>query len=137
MNVEYSDPEPNGLAAMLGGLIEANLERHPDRRSLLKPAVIELTAPDAGVSVSLDLSPGRVVVSNGSAQGRRPHVRVRAGSDALLSLSTVPLRIGLPDPFTLEGRRVLGDVVRGRIRIAGLFLHPRRLARLSKLLSVA
>jgi len=137
VRVEYSSPEPNGLAAMLGGLIEANLERHPDRRSLLAPAVIELTAPDAGVSVTLDLSPDRVVVSNGSARGRRHHVRVRAGSDALLSLSTVPLRLGLPDPFTREGRRVLGDVLRGRIRISGLFLHPRRLARLSKLLSVA
>jgi len=137
VRVEYSNPEPNGLAAMLGGLIEANLERHPDRRSLLAPAVIELTAPDADVSVTLELSPDRVVVSNGSARGRRPHVRVRAGSNALLSLSTVPLRFGLPDPFTREGRRVLGDVLRGRIRIFGLFLHPRRLARLSKLLSVA
>lgn len=137
MKVEYSNPEPNGLAAMLGGLIEANLGRHPDRRSLLKPAVIELTAPDAGVSVSLDLSPDRVVVSNGSAPGRRPHVRIRAESDALLALSSVPLRFGLPDPLTREGRRVLGDVLRGRIRIAGLLLHTRSLTRLSKLLSVA
>lgn len=137
MKVEYSNPEPNGLAAMLGGLIEANLGRHPDRRSLLKPAVIELTAPDAGVSVSLALSPDRVVVSNGSAPGRRPHVRIRAESDALLALSSVPLRFGLPDPLTREGRRVLGDVLRGRIRIAGLLLHTRSLTRLSKLLSVA
>lgn len=137
MKVEYSNPEPNGLAAMLGGLIEANLGRHPDRRSLLKPAVIELTAPDAGVSVSLDLSPDRVVVSNGSAPGRGPHVRIRAESDALLALSSVPLRFGLPDPLTREGRRVLGDVLHGRIRIAGLLRHTRSLTRLSKLLSVA
>ncbi len=42
MIVRFADPEPNGLAWMLGRLIEANLERHPGRRSLLKPAVIDL-----------------------------------------------------------------------------------------------
>ena len=39
-SVEYPDADPNGLAEMLGGLIQGNLERHPERASLLKPAVI-------------------------------------------------------------------------------------------------
>ena len=61
--VSYTDKEPNGLATMLGGLIEANLRDHPNRERLLKPAVIALTAPDAGVSVTLRMAPGRVEVS--------------------------------------------------------------------------
>jgi hypothetical protein len=32
--VEYVDEEPNGLAAILGGLIEANLAQHPEREAL-------------------------------------------------------------------------------------------------------
>ncbi|HEY6677620.1 MAG TPA: hypothetical protein VI411_01830, partial [Actinomycetota bacterium] len=62
MNVAYADREPNGLAAMVGGLIEANLRQHPERRSLLRPAVVELVAVDAGVSVRIALSPRQVTV---------------------------------------------------------------------------
>src|SRR6266498_635141 len=93
MNVVYADEEPNGLAAMVGGLIEANLRQHPERRSLLRPAVVELAAADAGVSVRIALSPGRVSVSNGSSRPGRPRVRVRADSDSLLLLSSAPLRL--------------------------------------------
>src|SRR5438270_2593588 len=100
--VEYVDEEPNGLAAMLGGLIEANLREHPDREALLKPAAIGITAPDAGVSVTLQIAPGRVGVANG-LQGR-PHLLVRADSDTLMQLSSVPLRLGLPDAMKRDGR---------------------------------
>ena len=37
---------------MLGGLIQANLEQHPERESLLKPALIAIKAPDAEVLYS-------------------------------------------------------------------------------------
>jgi hypothetical protein len=136
VNVVYADPEPNGLAAMVGGLIEANLRQHPERRSLLRPAVVELVATDAGVSVRIALSPGRVSVSDGSRGPDRARVRVWADSDALLLLSSAPLRFGLPDPFSRDGRRVLARVVRREIRISGLAAHPFTMARFAKLLSV-
>jgi hypothetical protein len=132
--VEYADEEPNGLAAMLGGLIEANLEQHPEREALLKPAVIGITAPDAGVSITLQIAPGRVGVANG-LQGK-PHLLVESDSDTLIELSSVPLRFGLPDNMTKEGRAVTGSLLKGRIKVRGLARHPGRLARLNKLLSV-
>lgn len=135
MRVEYLDAEPNGLAAVLGGLIEANLARHPHRTELLKPAVIDITAPDAEVSVTVRVSAGEVAIGNGRSDGT-PHLHVRADSYALLLLSSVPLRLGLPDPFTGPGRDILGKLLKREIRIDGLALHPGKLARLSKLLSV-
>lgn len=135
MTVEYADAEPNGLAEMIGGLIRANLERHPRRAALLKPAVIDLTAPDAGVSVSIAIAPERIRVANGPAEDDR-HVHVQADSRSLLQLSSVPLRFGLPDPFDPTGRAVYRKLASGQIRIDGLLLHPGKLARLSKLLSV-
>jgi hypothetical protein len=137
VSVQYADEEPNGLAALLGGLIEANLQQHPDRRSLLRPALVELSAADAGVSITLAIQASGVRVRNGRMPGRRPHLRVRASSGSLLSLSTAPLRLGFPDPFTPSGRESLGQVLSGRIRIAGLLRHPVRAARLIRLLSVA
>jgi hypothetical protein len=137
VNVVYADLEPNGLAAMVGGLIEANLRQHPERLSLLRPAVVELVAADAGVSVRIALSPRQVTVSNGSSPPDRPRVRVVADSDGLLLLSSAPLRFGLPDPMSSDGRAVLAKVLRRQIRISGLVAHPLTLARFARLLSVA
>jgi hypothetical protein len=135
VRVVYLDDEPNGLAALLGGLIEANVARHPERLELLKPAVIDLSACDADVSVTVHLSPGEVAVGNGVSSGTS-HLHVRADSHALLLLASVPLRIGLPDPLSKPGRQVLGKLLRREIRVDRLFLHPGKLARFSKLLSV-
>jgi hypothetical protein len=133
VTIEYADPEPSGLAAMLGGLIEQNLERDPSRARLLRPAVASIVAPDAGVSVTLRLEPRHVVVADGVGEA---HLRIAANSAKLLELTGVPLRFGFPDALAKQGRAVLRDVLTGRIRIGGMLAHPRRLARLTMLLSV-
>jgi len=99
--------------------------------------VVELVAADAGVSVRIALSPGQVSVSNGSPRPGRSRVRVLADSDALLLLTSAPLRFGLPDPMSSDGRAVLAKVLRRQIRISGLLAHPLTVARFARLLSVA
>jgi hypothetical protein len=64
-------------------------------------------------------------------------VRVLADSDGLLLLSSAPLRFGLPDPFSPDGRQVLAKILRRQIRISGLVAHPFTVARFARLLSVA
>ncbi len=133
--VTYADPEPNGLAAMLGGLIEANLAAHPDREALLaKPATYSITASDAGTSVSIRLAPGTVTVRNGVVG--RPDVAIETASDDLIGLSSVPLRFGLPDVTTKEGREVNRKLLHRELRVKGLLAHPGKLAKLNRLLSV-
>ena len=132
--VEYADEEPNGLASIIGGLIQGNLEQHPEREALLQPAVVGITAPDVGVSITLQIAPGRVGVANG-LQGK-PHLLVQANSDTLIELSTVPLRFGLPDNMSKQGREVTGSLLKGRIKVKGMTRHVAKLARLNKLLSV-
>ena len=134
--VEYADEEPNGLATMLGGLIEANLEQHPERRALLKPAVIGINSPDAEVTVTIAIAPGRVRVRNGPPRGRA-QLFVTADSQTLIELSSVPLRFGLPDSMTKEGREVNAKLLSGKLKVRGMFLHLGMLARLNRLLSVA
>jgi hypothetical protein len=131
--VSYVD-DPNGLATMLGGLIEANLAAHPEREALLKPATVVITAPDAGVSVTIRMAPGRVEVANG-VRGR-PTLRVRADSETLIELSVVPLRLGLPDTMTPQGREVTAKLMKGTIKVKGMFRSLGTLTRLNRLLSV-
>lgn len=132
MIVEYvCDPE--GLAWMIGSLIEQNLERDPDRLRLLRPSTIAIEAPDAAAGVTLRMLPGRVEVSGGA--DRHAEVRLVADSAELLRMAGVPLRFGLPDAFDAEGREVLWDLLTGRVRLRGLLRHPRSVSRLSRLLS--
>ena len=133
--VEYRDDEPNGLASMLGGLIEANLAAHPERGKLLaKTATYAIVATDADVAVSIRLGAGRVAVRNGVVG--RPHIFVTTDSETLIGLSSVPLKFGLPDAMTKAGREVNRKLLKGQLKVKGLFLHPGKLARLNKLLAV-
>jgi hypothetical protein len=132
--VEYLDEVPNGLAAMIGGLIEGNLAAHPERRALLRPAAIGIAASDAGVALTLRLSPHRVIVANGIVG--RPDVVIRADSETLAELSSVPLTLGFPDARTPEGREVTRKLLRRDVEVKGLVRHPGTVSRLNRLLSV-
>jgi hypothetical protein len=132
--VRYLDPEPNGMAAMLGGLLEANLAAHPEREALLAPATFAISAPDVGAGVSIRLMPGKVLIRNGVVS--RPDILVEADSETLVGLSSVPLRFGLPDARSKEGREVNRKLLKRQLKVRGLLRHPGKLGRLNKLLSV-
>ncbi len=135
MTVVYVDDEPSGLATMVGGLIEQNIERDPARRRFLRPAVTSITVPDVGIAITVRTGTGDVEVRDGADPAAQ--IAITADSAELLELTSAPLRFGLPDLFDPAGRTVLRNVLSRRVRIRGLLRHPRRLARLSSLLSVA
>jgi hypothetical protein len=132
--VEYLDEEPNGIAVIVGGLIEANLKEHPERAALLKRATVGMVAPDAGVAMTLHVMPGRVIVANGLLG--RPDVVVRTDSSTLTELSSTPLRFGFPDAMTSEGRQVTRKLLRGDLKVKGLLRRPGVVSRLNRLLHV-
>ena len=134
--VVYMDAEPNGLAMMLGGLIQANLAGHPERAALLdgKPSVFALVTTDAGVAASVRMSPGLVQVASG-IRGR-PTVVVEADSGTLLELSSAPRRFGMPDVMTPAGRMLAKKLATRELKVKGVLTGAGTLSRLSKLLAV-
>jgi hypothetical protein len=134
VTVVYADDEPSGLATMVGGLIEQNIERDPSRRRLLRPSVTSITVPDVGIAITVRTGAGDIEVRDGA--DATAQIAITADSTELLELTSAPLRFGLPDLFDPRGRAVLRNVLSRRVRISGLLRHPRRLARLSALLSV-
>jgi len=137
--VRYADAEPNGLADLLGRLLEANVEQDPARRRLLAPAVTEVDASDAEVAARVELSHEAVVVANAPSAGaaRRVDVRIRAGAGDLLALAGAPLVAGLPNPLRRDGRDVLRRIANRSVRISGMLRHPIVVSRFSRLLSVS
>jgi len=135
VTVTYADEDPAGLAAVLGALVAQNLDRDPARRRLLRPCVVTFMVPDADVGATLRIARDAVEVANHAAA--HAHLAVTADAARLLDLAAVPLRFGLPDVFTPDGRATIRAIARGVVRVDGMLLHPRRLQRLNRLLSVA
>jgi hypothetical protein len=138
VRVRYLDPEPNGLATMLGGLIEGNLTAHPERNGLVtkgKPATFGIVAKDVDVAVSIRLSPQGVALRNGVVG--RPDVLIETDSETLVGLSSVPLKFGLPDAMSKAGREVNRKLLKRELKVRGLLRHPGKLARLNRVMSVS
>jgi hypothetical protein len=136
VTVRFADAEPNGLADLVGRLIESNLGSDPERRRLLRPAVIELSASDADMRATIVLSAGNVAVSNGPSEPK-PHLKLVADAYDLVELAGAPLRFGFPDVFRAQGRSVVVRIATGHVRVSGMVRHPLRLSRFTRLLSVA
>jgi hypothetical protein len=133
--VRYLDLEPNGIAALLGALLEANLIEHPElRRFLSPPAAYVVEASDVGVAATIRVAPEGIRIQNGRITD--PDVAVEGTSALLVGLSSVPLRLGLPDVMTAEGRSVVRNLLARRMHVKGLVRHPGKLGRLTRLLSV-
>jgi len=124
--------ESGGIRELIEGLVRQNLGRDPSRR-LRRRDVVAIEAADAGVAVSLRSSDGTILVTD----GRDPDARVvvSASSTKLLELAAAPLRFGLPDAFSRDGRALTRDLLTRRIRVRGLIRHLGTVRRLTSLLS--
>ena len=124
--------ERAGITELIDGLVRQNLRRDPTRR-LRSADVVTIEAVDAGVAVSIRPSESGIAV----VDGRDPSARVvvSASSTKLLELAGAPLRFGLPDAFTNDGRALIGDLLSKRIRVRGLIRHLGTVRRLTMLLS--
>jgi len=130
------DLPDDGLGAMLLAMIRQNIEERPDK---LEPfdklkGRVAIVAPDSEVSATLVFMKGTLTVVPGV---QSPDLTVTADSMEILGLSSVPLRMGLPDLFRPEGRDLLSKLKSGEVRIDGMFTHPLLLTRMTKVLSVA
>jgi hypothetical protein len=143
VTVRFADAEPNGLADLVGRLIQTNLETEPDRRRLLRDTIVLLTASDAAIEATVTLSTAGVDVANGRAKGlakgvggRRAHLVIAADAYDLIELAGAPLRFGFPDVMRPQGRSVIRRIATRRVRVSGMLRHPIRLSRFTRLLSV-
>jgi hypothetical protein len=130
------DPDVEGLGVMLADLVRGNIEADPSRARLLDGVAgrVNLRAHDAEVAVGMEFRGGQLFVR--AKPFPKADLEVSTDSDTLMGMSTVPLRFGMPDVATADGRGVVGKMLRGRLKVRGLVTNPKLLIRLQKLLSV-
>jgi hypothetical protein len=131
----------NGLARMIAGLVEENLAAHPWKRDdvrALDPLAVGIVAADADTRLTMVFDGGKLTIYDGLHPAC--DVRVTAGAERVARLAHLPvLHVGparVPNPLGEAGRRLVGDLVCGRVRVKGMWAHPLKLARLLRLLSV-
>jgi len=130
------DPDVEGLGVMLADLIRGNMEADPSRAKLLEGVVgkVNLRARDAEVAVGMEFRGGQLFVH--ARPFPKADLDVDTDADTLMGMSNVPLRLGMPDVATADGRAVIAKIVRGRLKVRGMVTRPKLLTRLQRLLSV-
>jgi hypothetical protein len=134
--------EENAFAQMLADLVRQNLESKPHKKKdfALLDGTVALVADDAEVALTLEFRRGRLVLHDG-IKGV-PDVAVRGSSEAIMSLSNVPLTrpLALPIPTDRAALDVLRTMVRatrtGELRIFGMLGNVGLLNRLTRVMSV-
>jgi len=137
--VEYADGEDaSAFAQMLGGLIEANVVSRSEKLRDFNRlnARVGVFVTDIGEGVTLEFDRGHLVVRNG-LEGRRD-VTIRADSDTVMQLSNVRIGFaGMPNYLDANGRRVMGRMLKGQLKIEGLVGNLTTLNQVTRLFSVA
>jgi hypothetical protein len=136
--VEYAQgEEASPFAQMLGGLIEANVERRPEKRADFDSlrARVGVFVTDIEEGVTLDFQGGRLVVHNGLQADR--DLTIRADADTVMQLSNVKIGFArMPNYVNATGREVLSKMLRGQLRIDGLLGNLTALNQVTRLFSV-
>jgi hypothetical protein len=124
------------FAGILADLLMSNLTQRPEKRAVFETmrgaVVIELR--DIETAVTLVFAEGKLRIEEGIAES--PEIIIRTTSDQVMDLNALRIVGGFPWYFDSAGRRVLGHLFSGRLKISGMFVHLALLTRLTKIMSV-
>ncbi len=136
--VEYTDgDDASAFAMMLGGLIEANVERRAEKRADFEAleARVGIEVSDIEESVTLDFQGGRLIVSNGLLPGR--DLTIRGDADTIMELSNLHIGFaGMPNYAESTGRSIVGKLIGRRLKIEGILGNLTSLNRVTRIFSV-
>lgn len=125
-----------GLAEMLFNLLRQNLEQKPQRVSSFEAldSNVVMVARDIDITVTLAFKKGKLKIYDGVV--RNHDLKIIADHDAILELSLINIRMGLPNYFDKTGRKIFKKVLLGNLKIEGMLRHPLQLIHLTKIFSV-
>ncbi len=96
--------------------------------------VVAIDLPDIEAAVTLIFQQGKLTIEPGITHN--PAVVINTSSDTVMDLTLLNIRLGLPYYFDGAGRLVLSHLIRGRLKIKGLFSHLVLLTRFTTVMSV-
>ncbi len=135
--VKYSSKEPSAFAELLGGLIEANVLAHPQKRKDFDALVarVGIWANDIDEGATFVFESGMLTVYNGLEPRRT--ITIRSDSETIMSLGTLKIGVfGLPIYYDEVGRGVAGKLLRRTLKIDGMLPNIATLNRVTRIFSI-
>lgn len=123
------------LAGMLAQMLEVSLERPEKEKtfnSLKKRVFICITDMDLGMTMDFDR--GRLVVHGGKVG--KPEISIVTDSETLLELVYINIKFGVPNFFDETGRGIVKKLIKGDLKIKGMFTHVIALIKVTKVISL-
>jgi len=124
------------FSSIIEELIAGNVAKSPAKQNIYKKmkGVVAIDLPDIEAAVTLIFGQGKLTIEAG-IKGN-PEIIIKTSYDLVMDLNMINIRWGLPYYFDEAGRRVLGHILSGRLKIKGLFFHTVLLTRLTIIMSV-
>jgi hypothetical protein len=121
---------------ILEELIAGNIAKSPAKQNIYKKmkGIVAIDLPDIEAAVTLIFGQGKLTIEAGI--NGNPEIIIRTSYDLVMDLNMLNIRWGLPYYFDEAGRRVLGHILSGRLKIKGMFFHTVLLTRLTIIMSV-
>jgi len=117
-------------------LIARNIAKSPAKQNIYKKmkGIATIDLPDIESAVTLIFEEGKLTIKPGIVDN--PAIIIKTSYGMVTDLNMINIRWGLPYYFDEAGRRVLGHILSGRLKIKGMFSHTVLLTRLTILMSV-
>jgi hypothetical protein len=124
------------FSSILEELIAGNIAKSPAKQNIYKKmkGIVAIDLPDIEAAVTLIFGQGKLTIEAG--MNGNPDIIIRTTYDLVMDLNMINIRWGLPYYFDEAGRRVLGHILSGRLKIKGMFFHTVLLTRLTIIMSV-
>ncbi len=124
------------MASMLAEMLRANLESKPEKAKVFDKlrASVYLFAQDAETGMTMDFDRGKLTVHGG--QVGKPDISIATDSATLLELANIKIKMGMPWYFDQTGREVIRKMLKGELKIKGMFTHLGALTKVTKVMSV-
>lgn len=125
-----------GMAVMMADMIRANLQNKPERIKDFNKlnGNIWITAEDAETEMTMMFDGGSLLVHAGKLGD--PILQISTDSSTLLELANIQIKYGMPYYFDDVGRMVLKKLLKGELKIKGMFAHNMALTYMTKVISV-
>jgi hypothetical protein len=124
------------FSSIIEELIAGNVTKSPAKQNIYKKmkGVVAIDLPDIEAAVTLIFGQGKLTIEAGI--NGNPDIIIKTSYDLVMDLNMINIRWGLPYYFDEAGRRVLGHILSGRLKIKGMFFHTVLLTRLTIIMSV-